>query len=186
MLINPNQQTEKTPDSKIQTINTQNSQFISSADDYLSKHLRSTELPDTGALHFTSNGRYALHDIIVYYANYYGPVHTIISSFNISVVAARKFIDAQDKGMFHSLAFILNASKKSNFMKAIRIIEPKFDVKFRNVHAKIALLWNDNIKIGILSTGNLSQNNNKERGIIYTDPTVFYFDYEFLKNLQNE
>jgi hypothetical protein len=164
--------------------------FISSQNDYLSKYLK-FDLPKKGAplhpaYHFTGSSRFALHDLAIYWASKIGPVHALISSFNISVDAARQFMVAYSHGKFFSLKFLLNAQKKNNFRRALTVIGDKFPIKLMNIHAKIALLWNDDYHIDILYSGNCSNNQNKERGVIFTDRETFEFDYGYLTSLYKQ
>jgi len=158
--------------------------FISSQDDYLSKHLRKIDFNEKNKnYHFTSNGRFALHDIVIFCANKIGGASVIVTSFNVSVIAANSFIRAWDTGMFHSLKFFLNAQKKHNFKPAIDLIEGKFPIVFTNIHAKVALIWNEKQYITVITSGNLSNNNNYERGIISTSKSVFNFDKKWIGDL---
>jgi hypothetical protein len=118
----------KTDTNKLDMLtNNHSAYFISSQNDYLSKYLKNYKLSESNdVIHFTSNGRFALHDIIIYYADKLKQADVIVSSFNISTEASRKFIRAWDFGKFKSLRFILNKQKRSNFRKAINIIENKF------------------------------------------------------------
>jgi len=150
--------------------------FISSQNDYLSKNLK--HCYDNDTIHFTSNGRFSLTDLIIYYATKMNGANCMVSSFNISQESARKLVRAWDFGKFKSLRFILNNQKKSNFIKALKIIEGKFPIRFTNIHAKVAVLWNESKKITVVMSGNLSANNNIERGMIFHDPLVFDFDYK--------
>ncbi|MDF1546408.1 MAG: hypothetical protein P1P88_01210 [Bacteroidales bacterium] len=160
--------------------------FISSQDDYLSKYLREIDWRKADeCYHFTSNGRFALHDMLIHIASRIGDANCIVSSFNLSVIAAKMFIRAWDKGFFKSLAFVLNAQKKSNFADAIKLIDGKFPMVFTNIHAKVGLLWNDKQFITIVTTGNLSSNNNIERGFISTAKDIFDFDKKWIDELFN-
>ncbi|MEA1971978.1 MAG: hypothetical protein U9N34_01575 [Candidatus Cloacimonadota bacterium] len=158
--------------------------FISSADEYLHKQLK--EYDETKTIHFTSNGRFALHDIIIYYARQYGPVNCIVSSFNISVPAARKFIRAWDNGLFAQIQFILNIQKRSNFMNAIRLLDSKFNIVFTSIHAKVAVIYTKNKHITVINSGNLSSNQNIERGFVSFDKETFNFDYKWLNNILHQ
>jgi len=159
--------------------NNHSAYFISSQNDYLSKHLKHFDLSKTNdVIHFTSNGRFALHDIIIFYADRLKQADVIVSSFNLSVEAARKFIRAWDFGKFKSLRFILNMQKRSNFIKALRMVDGKFPIKFMNIHAKVALIWNEDYHITVITSGNLSSNNNIERGMIFFDKQTFDFDFK--------
>ncbi len=158
--------------------------FISSQNDYLSKHLRNIDFNEKNKnYHFTSNGRFALHDIVIHIANGITDANSIITSFNISVIAAKSLIRAWDKGIFTSLSFVLNAQKKHNFKEAIKLIDGKFPIAFTAIHAKVALIWNKKQFITIITSGNLSNNNNYERGIISTSRKVFEFDKNWIDEL---
>ncbi len=148
------------------------------------KHLRKIDLNEKNKnYHFTSNGRFALHDIVIFCANKIGNANAYVTSFNISVIASNSFIRAWDKGIFKSLSFVLNAQKKHNFKNAIDLIEGKFPIKYASIHAKVALVWNEKQFITIITSGNLSNNNNYERGIISTSKSVFNFDKKWIGDL---
>lgn len=158
--------------------------FISSQDDYLSKHLKGIDwnIADK-TYHFTSNGRFALHDILIHIAARVESANCIVTSFNLSVMAAKLFIRAWDKGLFKSLAFVLNAQKKSNFIDAIQLIDGKFKMIFTNIHAKVGLVWNEKEFITVVTSGNLSNNNNTERGFISTAKDIFEFDKKWIDGI---
>jgi len=158
--------------------------FVSSQDDYLRKHLVDYELTaGNTAIHFTSNGRFALHDLIIFYARQLNGANVIAESFNVSEEAARKFLRAWDKGFFHSLKFILNSQKKHNFIKAVKLMEGRFPMHFRKRHSKCAVIWNSEYHITIISSGNLSSNQNEERGVIFFDKQTFDFDYKRMNDV---
>jgi len=148
--------------------------FFSQQEEFLRKYLHNVDYSKTNQ--FWSNGKFALHDLIIYFARLHSPAHVFVSSFNLSVEAANKFLNASDKGYFKSLKLLLNSQKKNNYLKAVKLLEGKFPMGFSQIHAKVALIWNDSIKIGIVTTGNLSSNGNLERGFIYFDKKTFEFD----------
>lgn len=158
--------------------------FISSQDDYLSKYLKGIDWTEANMnYHFTSNGRFALHDMLIHIASKMDGAGCTVTSFNLSELAAKMFIRAYDKGIFKSLRFALNAQKKSNFADAVKLLEGKFEMIFTNIHAKVGLLWNEKQFITIITTGNLSSNNNIERGIISTAPNIFEYDKNWTDEL---
>lgn len=182
MLFQPDKKQNKSNTNKFTKGGTAGN-FIGSAHDYLRKHLEQYGTDQTDTIHFTSNGRFALHDIIIYYAKQIELANIIVSSFNVSVPAARKIIRAYDYGLFSSFRFILNAQKRSNFINAIRLIDGKFMIKFTAVHAKVALIYNKTHNITVVTSGNLSSNNNIERGYIAFDKQTFDFDYAWMTGL---
>lgn len=165
-------------------VNSHSANFISSQNDYLHKLLKHTDITnDNTAIHFTSDGRFALHDLIIFYARKLEKANVIVSSFNLSQDAARKFIRAWDFGLFNSLKLILNIQKKSNFIKAVRLVEGKFPMKFIKIHSKVAVIWNEYYNITIITSGNLSSNNNQERGVIFFDKKTFDFDFKRMNDV---
>jgi len=160
-----------------------NHAFISSQNDYLSKYLSNINLNDHRIYHFTSNGRFAMHDIAIYLANQIERPDVVFTSFNISKDAARQLLRAYDRGIFNSMKFVLNAQKKSNFKAALAMIEGKFDIQFTKIHAKCALLSTQSHKVSIITSGNLSSNNNIERGFITTNHDVYEFDRRWTEPL---
>lgn len=158
--------------------------YLGSQDDYLSKYLKEIDWKERDkTYHFTSNGRFALHDILIHIAARTENPECIVSSFNLSEIAAKLFIRAFDKGIFKSLAFILNAQKKSNFADAVKLIDGKFPMVFTNIHAKVGLIWNDYRFVTVVTSGNLSSNGNVERGFISTSKEVFDFDKKWIDEL---
>jgi hypothetical protein len=60
------------------------------------------------------------------------------------------------------------------------MIAGSFDYRCISVHAKVALLWNDQWKVSIVTSQNATDNPKLERGTIFTDPQVFNFDLKVL------
>ena len=185
MLFNIEEVEKKIKDESFNQINVP-ADFISSQDEYLSKQLRKINLRDENkTYHFTSNGRFALHDIVIFCAYQIGNARAVITSFNISDLAAKALVRAWDKRIFTELKFVLNTRKKHAFKSALSLIEGKFTVAFSLIHAKVALIWNDKHHITVVTSGNLSNNNNYERGFISTNKQIFDFDKEWIDKLFN-
>ncbi len=75
---------------------------------------------------------------------------------------------------------VLNAQKKSNFKDAVKLLDGKFPMVFKSIHAKVALITNGKQFSSIVTTGNLSSNNNIERGFISTDKRLYEFDKQWI------
>jgi hypothetical protein len=61
-----------------------------------------------------------------------------------------------------------------------QMIVTSFDYRCISVHAKVALLWNDQWKISIVTSQNATDNPTLERGTLLTYPAVFDFDFNIL------
>lgn len=158
--------------------------YVSSQDEYLKKNLPKYERNST-CIHYTSNGRFALDDLVIHYARAISPAHVIISSFNISLTAARKLIRAHDCGILASSAFILNSQKAYSFRAGVNMLNGRFPLTLTRIHAKVAILNNGDDYITIVTSGNLSSNNNIERGTIHFDRDTYKFDYTWMIQLLN-
>jgi hypothetical protein len=164
-----------------------NSLFVDFEQNSLYQYLKAFNFPKKHetpiALHFRTNGKYSLHNIAIQIANKIGPCECIISTFNISEMGARFLLTAHEKGSFSNIEIIANIAKRHNFIKACKMLEKKIPITYHNIHAKIAVLWNDNYHISLVHSGNMSKNHNFERGTIFTDALTFDYDYQFLRSL---
>lgn len=66
--------------------------------------------------------------------------------------------------------------------KPFQMLAGSFEYRCTSVHAKVALIWNDIWRISIITSQNATDNPKLERGIIYTDPKVFEFDFNTLSD----
>jgi hypothetical protein len=57
-----------------------------------------------------------------------------------------------------------------------------FNYRCSSIHAKVALLWNNDWKISVVTSQNATDNPKMERGTIFTDSKVFEFDLNALEN----
>ena len=111
-----------------------------------------------------------------------GPVHLFMTSYSFSSKSIQQLQNHIEKDKIISFKLILDNRVRSISPKPFQIIASCFNYRCTSVHAKIALLWNDNWKIAIVTSQNATDNPKMERGIIFTDPSVFDFD---LKNLND-
>jgi hypothetical protein len=157
---------------------------------WLAKGLENIEIPKLGKglpinVHYVASNSFALHDLVIYLAKKIGQCHVRAVSFNISSKAARNIVLAIDDGRFKSFVLILNTQKKHQFKEALNIVGQRAVIRFAKVHAKVALIWNDEYKISITTSCNLSNNTNLERGTLTTNIEIFDFDKEWTDQLLN-
>ena len=62
------------------------------------------------------------------------------------------------------------------------MLSTAFDYRCTSIHAKVALLWNDNWNISVVTSQNATDNPKMERGTIFTDIETFNFDKNALEN----
>ena len=169
MLFDINKEKKKkkgTNISKFSEIESENV-YLDSSNKYLSKKLK--EFDRSKSIHFTSNGRFSLDDMIIYFARNMNNPDCLISSFNISKEAARNLLNAKNKHYINSLRLLLNGRKQQQFKDAVDILKHFAKIKFIAIHAKVALIYTNKEFVTIITSGNLSSNNNIERGCIFFD-----------------
>jgi hypothetical protein len=130
--------------------------------------------------HYYSFGNYNLVRLIVYLMKQIGPCHVFLSSYSFSTKSINQLNLLLNAGKLLSFKVLLDNRVRSISPKPFQMIAASFDYRCTSVHAKIALLYNDNWQVTIVTSQNATDNPKMERGIIFTDPHIFQFD---LKNL---
>ena len=134
--------------------------------------------------HFYSFGNFNSMRLIFHILKTVGPANILMSSYGISP----KTIEGIQKRMENKeiLDFRLIIDNR------VRTISPKpfdlivragFNYRCTSIHAKVACIWNDDWKVCLVSSQNATDNPKIERGVIYTDPTVFDFDFKNLNDV---
>jgi hypothetical protein len=132
--------------------------------------------------HYYSFGNFNLVRLIMYIIKQTGPVNLSMTSYSFSSKSIQQLQNHIENEKIISFKLILDNRVRSISPKPFQIIASCFNYRCTSVHAKIALLWNDNWKLSIVTSQNATDNPKMERGIIFADPAVFDFD---LKNFNN-
>ena len=141
------------------------------------------EIKQGETIHFATDGSFALHDLIVHLIKQTGPAHLKVVSYSISTEAARILLNYFENGWFYSLTFLLDDRAKNANREAVNILKEHFEIHFNKVHAKCALIRNDNWTISAIGSANLTDNPRTERGAIFTDIETYNFDNTWINEL---
>jgi hypothetical protein len=132
--------------------------------------------------HFYSWGSFNLVRMICYLIKQTGPVHLFMTSYSFSRKSIEQIQNRIYKNEILSFKVILDNRVRVMSPKPFQMIAASFNYRCISVHAKIALLWNDEWKISIITSQNATDNPKLERGVIFTAPEVFDFDFKTLSN----
>ena len=154
------------------------SQFTGFADQILKKHIG--EIQKGIAVHFITSGRYSTHDLLLYLLKQTGPADVLISTWSISEMAIRSILQKYTEGIIKSISFLIDPRVKVRNPQPLQILASNFDYKLKACHAKVALIGNDDWKISIVGSANLTNNPRIERGIIMPFPDVYEFDKKWI------
>lgn len=157
-----------------------NSKLVSERDIPLTKAIGLIEMGTN--VHYYSFGNFNLVRLIVYLLKQTGPAHVFMSSYSFSTKSINQLHNLLEKQNILSFKVLLDNRVRSISPKPFQLISTMFNYRCTSVHAKTALIYNDNFQISIVTSQNATDNPKMERGIIFTDPLVFQFD---LKNLSD-
>ena len=133
-------------------------------------------------IHFYSWANFNLVRLILHILEQTGPAHLLMTSYSFSQKSVESLLNKKNKGQLLSVRLLVDNRVKVMSPKPFQMLSNSFEYKCLSVHAKVALIYNDNIKISIVTSQNATDNPKLERGTIYTDPEIFNFDYNVLNN----
>ena len=154
--------------------------FITEAEKALTRSIG--QLENGREHHFYSRGNFNLVRLISYLIKQTGPAHVFMTSYSFSQKSIEQLQHKISKGEILSFKVILDNRVRVMSPKPFQMIASSFDYRCISVHAKVALIWNDEWKISIVTSQNATDNPKLERGTIFTDQQVFNFDLKVLEN----
>lgn len=146
------------------------------------------KLRQNSVKHYYSTGAFNLIQLILYLLKQTGPAHVFLATYSISdrsITALKRHLD---QGDIWSIRFLLDNRVRSISPKPFDHLITSFPdaVRCRAIHAKVALIYNDQWKVSVVGSQNATHNPKLERGIIHTQSEVFEFDYKILSDEFNQ
>ena len=161
--------------------NSEGSVFVADSDKNLTKAIG--QLQNGLTTHFYSWGNFNLVRLMMYILKQTGPAHAFMTSYSFSQKSIEQLNLKLSQKQLLSFRVIVDNRVKTMSPIPFQMLMNSFDYRCTSIHAKIALIWNEDWKITILTSQNATDNPKMERGTIFTDGSVFDFD---LKTLENE
>ena len=154
--------------------------FVADSDKSLTKAIG--QLQNGLTTHFYSWGNFNLVRLMMYILKQTGPAHAFMTSYSFSQKSIEQLKNRMDKNELLSFRVIIDNRVKSMSPLPFQMLKSCFDYRCTSIHAKIALIWNENWHISIVTSQNATDNPKLERGTIFTDTAVFNFDLNTLEN----
>lgn len=154
--------------------------FVDAPDELLTRVIGKLEQGLT--THYYSYGNFNLVRLILYIIKQTGPVHCFMTSYSISQKSIETLLKRIEQQELLSYRVIIDNRVKSMSPKPFQMLSTVFNYRCSSIHAKVALLWNEQWKISVVTSQNATDNPKMERGTIFTDPQVFEFDLNALEN----
>lgn len=132
--------------------------------------------------HYYSYGNFNLVRLLVHLLKQTGPANLFMTSYSFSQTSIEQLLNHRQKGNILSFRVIVDNRVKTMSPIPFQMLSTAFDYRCSSIHAKVALLWNDNWNITIVTSQNATDNPKLERGTIFTDIETFNFDKNALEN----
>ncbi len=132
--------------------------------------------------HYYSDGNFNLMRLVFHLLKETGPVDILMSTYSISQATLEQIHNKVNKGAIKSIRFLIDNRVKVMSPKPFQLLRESFPYSCISLHAKVALLWNQDWNVSIVTSQNATDNPKLERGVIFTDTQVFTYDKTILEN----
>lgn len=133
-------------------------------------------------IHFYSFGNFNLVRLLMHLLRQTGPAHLFMTSYSFSMRSIEQLQNRLESRQLLSFRLIVDHRVKSMSPKPFQMLSTAFNYRCLPIHAKVALLWNQQWTLSVITSQNATDNPKMERGVIQTDPVVFDFDLKVLEN----
>jgi len=140
------------------------------------------QLENGKTTHYYSWGNFNLVRLMVHILKQTGPAHAFMTSYSFSQKSIEQLQNRIEQKELLSFRVIIDNRVRSMSPKPFQMLTESFNYRCTSVHAKVALIWNEQWKICITTSQNATDNPKLERGTIFTDEEVFNFDLKVLEN----
>ena len=144
----------------------------------LSKHIG--PLQHDSVVNFWTFGRYAMHDIISYVCRQIGPCNVTACTWAITEKAVTQILSRMKDGLIKEFRLWIDPRVKVRNPVPLQMCTAYFPVTIAPVHAKVAVIWNDEWRLSVSGSLNFTTNPQPERGVIQVIDHVFYSDKKIL------
>ena len=132
--------------------------------------------------HYYSYGNFNLVRLLAHLLKQTGPANIFMTSYSFSQTSIEQLLNYRQKGLITSFRVIVDNRVKTMSPIPFQMLATAFDYRCTSIHAKVALVWNDNWNISVVTSQNATDNPKLERGTIFTDIETFNFDKNALEN----
>jgi hypothetical protein len=153
------------------------------ADDKTKTLIRSIgQLQQGKTTHYYSYGNFNLVRLLIHLLKQTGPANVFMTSYSFSQTSIEQLLNHRQKGNILTFRVIVDNRVKTMSPIPFQMLSTAFDYRCTSIHAKVALVWNENWNITVVTSQNATDNPKLERGTIFTDIETFNFDKNALEN----
>lgn len=136
---------------------------------------------------YYSEGEFSMHQLLEYVLSETGPAEVMLTSFSITEVAVRTFLNLTEEKKITGLQCIFDFSVKQHKAGLLFFASNiTANIALAKCHAKLILIHNEKWRVAVVSSANLQINDKIEAGIIATTQEIFNFYYpKFIRSFDN-
>jgi len=132
--------------------------------------------------HYYAHGNFNLMRLVFYLLKQTGPADIFLTTYSISQRTLEGIEQRVQNGLIRSIRFLIDNRVRVMSPIPFQYMKQNFSYRCISLHAKVALISNQDWQISIITSQNATDNPKLERGIIYTIPEIFEFDKSVLEN----
>ncbi|WBL42378.1 hypothetical protein PBT90_16705 [Algoriphagus halophytocola] len=133
--------------------------------------------------HYTTAGAWSLHDMIALASEKIGPAKLYLSTWTITEEPMRVLFQLIQKGLIEELHCLFDYRIEKQKAEAFQLAKVNASrVKLVKIHAKVAILINQDWAITILGSANLTKNPRIEAGVLSSCREVARFHRDWIIN----
>ncbi len=135
-------------------------------------------------VHFVTNGKWSLHELVAEVLALYSPVDITFCTFSITEFPGRLLAQWITEGKVKELNVLLDIRAKANYPQVLQLVQNiSNSFKLVPVHAKSTVIKHKDISITITGSANWTQNPRYEIGYITTNKEYASFQENWIKNV---
>lgn len=135
-------------------------------------------------VHFVTNGKWSLHDLVSEIVKLYAPLKLTFCTFSITEFPGRLLAQWIAEGTIEEMNVLLDVRAKANYPNVLQLIQNiASSFKLVPVHAKSTVLVHNDISITIIGSANWTQNPRYEIGYITSNKEYAFFQESWIKNV---
>ena len=138
-------------------------------------------------VHFSTDGRWSLHDLIVYILKQTGPAELYFCTYAIKEYQARLFSNMKETGLLSDIFALVDYRIGVHDAGAEQLLKANCKkLGYMRTHAKLVVLKNANWGVVIAGSANLTTNTRGDIGVITFDMDITNYRINWiLKNIEN-
>ena len=104
--------------------------------------------------HYYSYGNFNLVRLLIHLLKQTGPANVFMTSYSFSQTSIEQLLNYRQKGLITSFRIIVDNRVKTMSPIPFQMLSTAFDYRCSSIHAKVALLWNDNWNVSVVTSQN--------------------------------